>query len=70
MKNLNPAQKIGVAASRIAAEIPVKVMNLLLDKMRFCNSFTAVPRERKRKSFQRAGAQMNITKPPGYDYYG
>jgi hypothetical protein len=68
MKNLNPSQKIGVASSRNVAEIPIKVMELLLEKMRYCNSFTAVPREKKRKSFQRAGTQMDVSKPSPMDY--
>lgn len=58
MKSRQPLQKIGVVTEGDNEKIPVAIVGALLEKMRTCNSFTAVPNAQKRKTFRRAASRM------------
>lgn len=58
MKSHHPLQKIGVVTESDNEKIPVAIVGALLEKMRTCNSFAAVPNAQKRKTFRRAASRM------------
>lgn len=51
-------QTVGVCHEVNANQIPLSIVGLLLDKIRKCGSFTAVPASKKRRDMKKASKQM------------
>lgn len=62
IKGSKPFQNFGVVVGKDPEQIPMSIVGLLLDKIRKCGSFVAVPTSKKRRALQRAHHQ--ITQKP------
>ncbi len=58
MKSKKPQQDVGVVLSNNPEEIPLAIVGILLDKIRKCGSFLAVPSSQKRREMQKAYNKM------------
>lgn len=59
VKGHKPFQQVGVALGSDPNTIPLNIVGLLLEKVRKCGSFTAVPTSQKRRAMQRAHNKMD-----------
>jgi hypothetical protein len=51
-------QEVGIVLSKDANKVPMDIVNLLLDKVRKCGSFTAIPNAKKRRQMKVALNKM------------
>lgn len=59
VKGHKPFQQLGVTLGKDPNEIPMSIVGLLLDKVRKCGSFNAVPTSQKRRQMQKAHNKMD-----------
>ena len=59
IKGSKPFQDIGVAVGNDPNTIPMEIVGLLLEKVRKCGSFTAVPNSQKRRAMRKAHNKMD-----------
>jgi hypothetical protein len=59
MKARKPFQEVGVVLGSNPNEVPMAIVGLLLDKVRKCGSFTAVPNSQKRRAMKKAHNKMD-----------
>jgi hypothetical protein len=57
-----PSQEIGVVLGSDPNEVPMAIVGLLLDKVRKCGSFVAVPNSQKRRAMKKAHNKMDPKK--------
>ena len=62
VKGRKPWQEMGVAVGDNPEEIPFAIVGLVLDKVRKCGSFTAVPKSKKRRDMKKAHNKMDPKK--------
>lgn len=59
IKGHKPFQQVGVTLGSDPNQIPMEIVGLLLEKVRKCGSFTAVPTSQKRRAMQKAHNKMD-----------
>jgi hypothetical protein len=59
MKSRKPSQEMGVVLGSDPNKVPMAIVGLLLDKIRKCGSFTAVPNTQKRRAMKKAHNKMD-----------
>jgi hypothetical protein len=59
MKAKKSFQEVGVVLGRDPNEVPMAIVGLLLDKVRKCGSFIAVPNSKKRRAMKKAHNKMD-----------
>lgn len=58
MKAHKPQHEVGVVRGTDPNEMPMAIVGLLLDKVRKCGSFTAIPNNKKRRAMKKAHNKM------------
>ena len=68
-KNKKPQHKIGYVIENKGDAVPMSIVGLLLNKIRKCGSFTAVPHSKKRRDMKKAANEMKKNKGGGRRYW-
>ncbi len=59
IKGRKPYQEMGIVISNNPEEVPMAIVGLLLEKVRKCGSFVAVPNSQKRRAMRKAHNKMD-----------